>query len=132
MRERQRCSFEGEPFGSHVAVRDSPYPVVHSPCLAGVECRDRARSLRDQEPGHARRVFAMGWLGSFTGCVQMELALLGVHVVLVLCLALVHVASTPLLPMAPRAFKWDFIAGEVWVPIGGVPVALSASHDTES
>ena len=77
-------------------------------------------------------MFAMGWLGSFIGCVQMGLTLLSVHVVLVLCLALVHVASTPLLTMALSAFNRDFLAAEALVPMGGVPVALSTWHDTES
>ena len=89
------CPFKVRALGSHVAVRDSPYPVAHSPCLAGVDGRDRARSLREQEPARARRAFAMGRLGSFTGRVRMELALLGIRVLLVLRLALVHVASTP-------------------------------------
>ena len=73
----------------------------------------------------------MGWLGSFIGCVQMGLAFIGVRVVFVLCFALVHLASTLLLPMASSAFNWGFLAGEALVPMGGAPVALSAWHDTE-
>ncbi len=110
--------FKVRALGSHVAVRDSPYPVVHSPCLAGVECRDRARSLRDQDPGRDRRVFAMGCLGSFTGCVRMGLELLGVHVVLVLRLALVHVVSTHLLPTRAAAYFWEFADQSSSVPMG--------------
>ena len=118
--------------GSHVAVRDSPYPVAHSPCLAGVEWRDRVRSLRDPDPGRARRVFALGWLGCFTGCVGLGLAVHGVLVVRVRGLAMVHVASTPRLPMATSAFIWVFFAVDASVPLGGAPVALSAWHVTES
>ena len=54
----------------------------------------------DQEQGRARRVCEWGWLGSFIGCVQLGLPLPDVHVVHVLGLAMVHVASTPWLPMA--------------------------------
>ena len=130
--ERVPSPFNVRALGSHVAVRDSPYPVVHSPCLAGVECRDRARSLRDQDPGRDRRVFAMGCLGSFTGCVRMGLELLGVHVVLVLRLALVHVVSTHLLPTRAAAYFWEFADQSSSVPMGGAPVALYAWHVTES
>ena len=35
--------------GSHVAVRDSPYLIVHSPCLAGGDGQDRGRHRREQK-----------------------------------------------------------------------------------
>ena len=45
--------------GPHVAVRDSPYPVAHPACLAGVDRRHRKRHRRDQDPSRPRRVLQM-------------------------------------------------------------------------
>ena len=130
--ERVPSPFNVRALGSHVAVRDSPYPVVHSPCLAGVECRDRVRSLRDQEPGRARRAMQMGGLGTSVGRRRMGLSLYGAAVALVLCFTMEHVASTTRLPPWARAQLLEFNGPTSSVAMGDAPVPLYGWHDTES
>ena len=81
--------------GPHVAVRDSPYPVAHPACLAGVDGRHRKRHRRDQDPSRPRRVLQMGWLGTSRGRRRVVLSFGGGAMTLVVCFTMVLVATPP-------------------------------------
>ena len=79
--------------GPHVAVRDSPYPVAHPACLAGVDGRHRKRHRRDQDPSRPRRVLQMVWLGTSCGRRCVVLSFGGGAMTLVVCFTMVLVRS---------------------------------------
>ena len=117
---------------SHVAVRDSPYPVAHPHCLAGDDGRHRERRRRDQDPARLRRVLRTGWLGASGGRRRMGLSFYGAGVALVLCFTMELVASTPRLPPWVRAQLLEFTGSTFSDPMGDVPGPLYGWHDTES
>ena len=118
--------------GPHVAVRDSPYPVAHPACLAGVDGQDRERHRRDQDPSRPRRVLRMGWLGASRGRRRVALSFGGGAMALVVRFTMVLVATTPLHLLWPTAYLWEFDGSTFSGSIGAAPVALYAWHGTES
>ena len=71
------CDPQVRRLGSHVAILDSPYLLVHSPCLAGGDGQDRGRHRREQKLQHPRCVLQMGCVRTSGGCRRVELSLAG-------------------------------------------------------
>ena len=80
---------------THVAVLDSPYLLVHSPCLAGDDGRDRERHHRGLQLQRLRRVLQMGWLGASGRCRRVEHSLYDIAVVIVGRFTIGSVGPTP-------------------------------------
>ena len=80
---------------THVAVLDSPYLLVHSPCLAGGDGRDRERHHRGQNPQRVRRVLQMGCVGTSGGCRRVELSLAGAAAAFLITFTMESVGSIP-------------------------------------
>ena len=116
----------------HVAVRDSPYPVAHPACLAGVDGQDRERHRRDQDPSRPRRVLRMGWLGTSCGRRRVALSFGGGAMTLVVRFSMALVATTPHHLLRLAAYLWEFDGQTISGSIGGAPVALYGWHGTES
>ena len=100
--------------GPHVAVRDSPYPVAHPACLAGVDGQDRERHRRDQEPAHLRRVMQMDCVGHFQWPTRLTLWFDSAAMVFVDGFSLVLVASPPRLPLWTIGFFLEFVGPTVF------------------
>ena len=120
--------------GPHVAVRDSPYPVAHPACLAGVDGRHRKRHRREQDPSRPRCVLRMGWLGTSRGRRRVALSFGGGAMALVVRFTMVLVASTPHHLPWLTAYLWEFDGPTLSGSIEGAPVphSLYAWHGTES
>ena len=80
---------------THVAVLESPYLLVHSPCLAGGDGRDRERHHRGQNLQLVRRVLQMGCVGTSCGCRRVELSLAGAAAAFLITFTMESVGSTP-------------------------------------
>ena len=81
--------------GSHVAILDSPYLLVHSPCLAGGDSQDCERHHRGQHLQLVRRVLQMDCVGTSGGCRRVELSLAGAAAAFLITFTMESVGSTP-------------------------------------
>ena len=122
----------GTCLGSHVAVRDSPYLIVHSPCLAGDDGRDRERHHRDQEPANLRRVLQMGWLGASCGRRRVAMSFYDAAVAFENYFTMVLVATSPHSFQWPAAFFLVFLGPSLLGAMEGAPVAVYSWHALET